>query len=97
MIQKIISFFKNIDSFIRKINLNILILTILTIFPWKITINSIEFNLSMGKGLLVVLNNLPLVNIYLYIFYLLVLFFVVYFSYYYINYLLTSKPKQSNE
>jgi hypothetical protein len=95
--KKITSFFKNIDSFIRKINLNILILTILTIFPWKITINSIELNLSMGKGLLVVLNNLPLVNIYLYIFYLLVLFFVIYFSYYYINYLLTSKPKQNNE
>jgi hypothetical protein len=97
MIHKIISFFKNIDSFIRKINLNILILTILTIFPWKISINSIELNLSMGKGLLVVLNNLPLVNLYVHILYFLILFFVVYFSFYYIKYLLTSKPKGNNE
>jgi hypothetical protein len=87
MIQKII-------SYLRKINLRIVLLTILTILPWKLTINHIGFSILMKNGLIVLLNSLPVVNLYVHIFYFLVLFFVVYFSYYYILHLITYKTNK---
>jgi hypothetical protein len=90
MIHKILSFFKKVD-------LGLVLLTLLTILPWRLTINHIGFSILMKNGLIVLLNSLPVVNLYVHILYFLILFFVVYFSFYYIKYLLTSKPKGNNE